>query len=335
MFTIHSNTKSIDKASVQQLVNNSKYGSIFQTLEMFDFWQQTGIYEPFFFSVSNNNELLASISGVVIKEGKGLRSGLSKRAIIFGGLVIGTGSASGEALQSLLEHVVKALKKKTIYIETRNLNDYTKYKGIFEKAGWDYKPHLNFHLDCSNAELMQKRMSKSKLRQVRKSLRSGAQIVEAKSIEEVKSFYQILHNLYTTKVKTPLPSIVFFKKFFESGLGKYLLIKRDEEVIGGIMCPVFRNQVIYEWYVCGKDGQYKDIYPSILATWAAMDYASTHGIKLFDFMGAGSPEKDYGVREFKSKFGGELVEHGRFIKILNPFLYNIGTIGVKILKKVK
>jgi lipid II:glycine glycyltransferase (peptidoglycan interpeptide bridge formation enzyme) len=93
--------------------------------------------------------------------------------------------------------------------------------------------------------------------------------------------------------------------------------------------------VIYEWYVCGTDGEIKDVYPSILATWAAMDYANQNNIPRFDFMGAGSPDKDYGVREFKSKFGGEEVEHGRFFKVFNPLLFNVGKTGVKILKSIK
>ena len=54
----------------------------------------------------------------------------------------------------------------------------------------------------------------------------------------------------------------------------------------------------------------------------------------FDFMGAGSPDSDYGVREFKSKFGGECVEYGRYIKINKPVLYHAGRIGLKVLGKL-
>jgi len=50
-------------------------------------------------------------------------------------------------------------------------------------------------------------------------------------------------------------------------------------------------------------------------------------------MGAGKPDEDYGVREFKSKFGGELVNYGRFIRINNPFYYKLGELGLKILYK--
>ncbi|MCK5059499.1 MAG: peptidoglycan bridge formation glycyltransferase FemA/FemB family protein, partial [Candidatus Aminicenantes bacterium] len=79
------------------------------------------------------------------------------------------------------------------------------------------------------------------------------------------------------------------------------------------------------------DGQYNGIYPSVLATWAAIDYALKKGLRYFDFMGAGKPDQDYGVREFKSKFGGRLVNYGRFERINNKPLYLLGKLGLKVL----
>jgi lipid II:glycine glycyltransferase (peptidoglycan interpeptide bridge formation enzyme) len=52
-------------------------------------------------------------------------------------------------------------------------------------------------------------------------------------------------------------------------------------------------------------------------------------------MGAGKPDEAYGVREFKARFGGEQVEYGRFLKINNHILYNIGKIALKCWKLFK
>jgi len=54
-----------------------------------------------------------------------------------------------------------------------------------------------------------------------------------------------------------------------------------------------------------------------------------------DFMGAGKPETEYGVRKYKMGFGGELFEEGRFQKIMNPGLYKLGKFGISVLSKVK
>jgi len=82
------------------------------------------------------------------------------------------------------------------------------------------------------------------------------------------------------------------------------------------------------------DLQYKDLFPSVLATWAPIQYACQNGLKYFDFMGAGRPDTDYGVREFKSKFGGKQVSYGRYLRINKPMLYQIGKSGIHLLKKL-
>jgi len=52
-------------------------------------------------------------------------------------------------------------------------------------------------------------------------------------------------------------------------------------------------------------------------------------------MGVGVPGKDYGVREFKSKFGGEMVNFGRFGRVNNKFLYAITEMGFNFLALLK
>ena len=101
------------------------------------------------------------------------------------------------------------------------------------------------------------------------------------------------------------------------------------------MCLILDGKCIYEFYVCGLDNNYKDQYPSVMATWAAIEYANNNGIPIFDFMGAGKKDENYGVKEFKARFGGELVEEGRYIKINNYFLYKTGELALKLKKWIK
>lgn len=94
-----------------------------------------------------------------------------------------------------------------------------------------------------------------------------------------------------------------------------------------------RLGTVYEWFECGLNADYKEQYPSVMATWAGMQYANEHGCARYDMMGAGVPGVPYGVRDFKSEFGGELVEHGRFLCVNNPVLYKMGVLAVKLLKR--
>jgi lipid II:glycine glycyltransferase (peptidoglycan interpeptide bridge formation enzyme) len=201
---------------------------------------------------------------------------------------------------------------------------------VFKKNGIEYKEHLNFVLGIGHLEDNLKKLNKTRRWEINKSIKEGAKIVEAKDLNEVKEFYIMLKNLYKQKVKKPLPDFSFFEKFFHTPIiGKYFFVKYEDRIIGGTLCPIFKG-TIYEWYECGLDKEYKNLYPGSLATWAPIEYAAKNGLKYFDFLGAGSADSNYGVREFKAKFGGNLVNYGRFLRINNKLLYNIGKLGLKI-----
>ena len=177
-------------------------------------------------------------------------------------------------------------------------------------------------------------MESSRRRFVKSSLQQGAVIVANPTKEDVKGFYTVLQDLYRKRIKKPLFPLSFFLKLLDTTFSKYILVEYQQEIIGGMLC-VFDEDSVYEWFVCGKDGCFPKIYPSTLATWAAIRFAAEHGFKRFDMMGAGAPgDGGYGVREFKAKFGGELVEYGRFVYVCSKPLYNIGKAAVSIMKKL-
>ena len=117
-----------------------------------------------------------------------------------------------------------------------------------------------------------------------------------------------------------------------------ILVQHNNRIIGGITCPFHPGRTMYEWYVCGLDHAYKsrDIHPSVLATWGALDYAARQGIQRFDFMGLGKPEEPYGVRDFKARFGGKWVNHGRFSRVnkrmgyaISELVYNLKRLMIR------
>ncbi len=275
--------------------------------------------------------------GYVTKEKNLIKQFFTRRAIIIGGPALAD-DASLEEVELLMNGVKELTSERIngapIYIETRNFHDYSRWKEAFSKAGFEYRKHLNFHIDCTDKDGMYERMSETRRRQIRKAVSSGVEITEAQSEQEITDWYCILAELYRRKVKTPLFPLPFFIKFYRQKRGVILLVKYGEKVIGGIMCPIFDGKCIYEWFVCGMDNEYKNQYPSVMATWAAMEYANGHTIPMFDIMGAGVPDVPYGVRDFKAEFGGEMVEHGRFLHVAKPWLYKIGTWGVKALKRI-
>ena len=318
----------IDKHQWRTLVEQSSYATWFQTPEAYEFYKSV-LHEimPFVYALQFDGNMKALLCGYVTKEQCPLKQFFTRRAIVIGGLLV-TDTTTDEQLQSLLLDVKERLYSKAIYLEVRNLHDYSRWHQIFEQAGFFYQPHLNIQVTCN----AQHQMSEQRIRQVKKALKNGVEICQAESEADVKVWYRILQQLYHKKVRTPLWSEDFFLQFYRDGVGKYLLVKHEGKIIGGMMCPILEGKTIYEWYVCGLDEDFRECYPSVVATYAAIEYAKEQGLPLFDFMGAGKPDVPYGVRDFKMEFGGELVEHGRYVCVQKPMLYRIGKWGVQWIK---
>ena len=347
----------INPQAWKKLVEESPYATWFQTQEAYQFYAANKQeMTPFAFAMADEPDstlytlhstqkyhLKALCVGYITRERCAMKQYFTRRAIIIGGPLLAEDATEEEV--GLLLNVVKYLqpsdlqpkgrstaKRSTglcpIYVETRNFHDYSKWKSVFEACGFSYQPHLNIQVTCDAEHTM----SEQRRRQVKKAISNGAEIYEAQSEQEIRDWYQILQQLYREKVRTPLFTEEFFLEFYRKGWGKYLLVKHGGKVIGGMMCPILEDRAIYEWYVCGLDEDYREQYPSVMATFAAIEYAKANGLPLFDFMGAGKSDANYGVRDFKKEFGGELVEHGRFLCVRKPLLYAIGKFGVRYLK---
>ena len=345
-------------------MKNSATGTWFQTPEAYGFYESLPeLFTPFVVGVERIRGLeVRGLKGVcvgyVTKEKSRLKQFFTRRAIIIGGPVIADDASSEEA-EALMRAVVESVGCKVynthytfnitqnlsspIYIETRNFNDYSQWRGAFEKVGFEYKKHLNFHVDTSSAEVVEANLGKSRKRDIRTTIREGVSVVtirglEVKGLEDerrIREYYTILERLYKTRVKTPLFPVEFFLELSKQKDARFLLTEYQGHIIGGTVCVMQEGRCLYEWFACGEDGGYPHVFPSCDATYAGIKYAAEHGCARFDMMGAGTPDAAYGVREFKAKFGGKEVEHGRFICVTKPILYQMGKFGVMLLKRLK
>lgn len=338
----------INREIWSELVETSSTGTWFQTPEAYDFFaSQPELFQPFVYGVLGDpagtqppkDSLHGVCCGYVTVEKSAVKQMMTRRAIIVGGPCFAD-DVTDEEVEALMVAVRKELKSKTIYIETRNFNDYSKWRVAFEHSGFAYQPHLNFHVDTSSVEIIESNIGKGRKRDLKTSFRDGAVIIEQPTIDQVREYYSILDNLYRTKVKTPLFPLSFFEALYHHPDGRFILVglpnaEEKIEIIGGTVCVEYAGKCVYEWFVSGRDGEWKSVFPSSVATYAGIRYAAEHGCPRFDMMGAGTPDEAYGVRDFKARFGGMEVEHGRFLCVTKPLLYKIGVLGVTILKKLK
>lgn len=345
----------------QLLIEQSPYATFFQTQKAYDFYRSQPYLDVFALAVMENNQVTGVAVGYIQSE-KGLKSYFSTRAIIMGGLLLDEG-ISNEALSELLE-AIKKRTRKAIYVEIRNHHDYSAFATVFAQNGFDYHPHLNVKITCDTWQDALNRMDTNR-RRVLKNFDEWCNnsIVESQALtayrfcdstfakrtiasphhritaspsftyattkEQVHQFYAMLKQHYKRKVRKPLFPYSFFESMVMSQTGRLLLLYNAEQLLGGMLQVELPGKVIYDYYACALDERYKALSPSVLLYGITMQQAINNGIPVFDTMGAGKPDVPYGVRDFKLRFGGTLVQEGRFLLLHRPFLYKMGAWAVK------
>ena len=320
-----------------EFLHEADYVPFFQSPDLISLYKGCKNYSPLIlFAKDKKNKIIASLLAMIISER--IHRIPFQRILIIGGPVISASAPDRNMiLSSLLDGLKKCMPKETVFLEIRNLSIHESDSRVYEKAGFVWQDHLNDVLKVSNEKNVLSDIKPSKQRQVRRGIENGALIRPAEDITEVMELYALLHDLYKTTVKKPLPPFLVFKNFYQKiqaeGKGVILVVKYRDKVIGGMVCPFSGQNTIYEWYICSLKDEHKNLYPGVLATWAGIDYAIKNKFQFFDFMGIGSPHQPYGVRDFKTRFGGEVINYGRWQYINNKPLYNLSLLGYKLLKR--
>lgn len=323
--------------AISAFLSSQPGNTIFQSPDFYNFYLSVKNFTPYYLLLYDDKEHIAGVMlAVIISETKGLLSIMSSRCVVYGGPIVQNDNP--EYLSKLLNSLNTSISRLTILTQFRNFRIWDENSiRVFKSNGFIFHDHLNLVIENRNSNTTLQEMSPSRRRQLRKGIQSGAVLKPATSIAEVKELYDILFNLYREKVRKPLPKWPFFDQFYNqlvlAGKGIILLVYYKEKIIGGIVSPVTPGKTMYELYICGLDKEYPQQYPSVLATWAALDWAAKNNIPHFDFLGLGKPEIPYGVRNFKLRFGGEQVNFGRFGRRNYNIMYFIAELGYNILRK--
>ena len=327
----------LDKKKWDDFVQKQLNGNIFQTPEMYDVYKSTDKYEPLFLSVVNKgNEILAILLAIIQKEHTNILGVFSARAIIWGGPLIKDNDP--EVLDFLLKEYNKIIKRKTIYTQFRNLWDWKEQKEIFAKNGFDYEDHLDILFDLKKTEDDLWKEMKGKLRtKIRKTYKNNVKIqcLNLHDNKIINDSYKILRDVYL-RIKLPFPDKNLFKNAVTYLYDKeYLHAKGaffENEMIG-VRFVLCYKKLIYDWFAGAKD-EFLSYRPNDVLPWEIMRWGANNGFEVFDFGGAGKPNVPYGVRDYKLKFGGELVNYGRFQLIHKKAFYQFGIFALLMFKKI-
>jgi lipid II:glycine glycyltransferase (peptidoglycan interpeptide bridge formation enzyme) len=114
-------------------------------------------------------------------------------------------------------------------------------------------------------------------------------------------------------------------------MARVFLAKVDEKTVGALTLLIHKGVVIY-WYT-GTLRAFSSYRVNDLLVWYALEWSSEHGYHTFDFGGGGKPDEEYGVRDFKAKFGGRLVNFGRNVYVHAPLRLQASETGYRLLRR--
>lgn len=321
------------RAQWHTFVLNHPDGEVFHLPEMVEVYERTNLYNPFVCAVTTSEgEISGLLVAIVQREFGGILGRFTARSILMGCPLVKDNNTV--VAKQLLDTYEKHVSKQVIYSQVRNLYDMTWLKPIFNQLHYNYEEHLDILHDLTQSEeFIKQGISKNKRANVSKSLHKGVVFEEVTDYESFQLSVELIFDTYK-RVGLPAPSHQFFANVFHilvpAGLLKLLVAKVDGHIIGARM-ELVTDKHVYDWYA-GSDDSYKNRYPNDFIPYHLLFWAKNAQYERFDFGGAGKPNVPYGVREHKMKFGGILVNYGRYEKVHKPLLMIIGRVGFTFYK---
>jgi hypothetical protein len=312
--------------------------NIFHTPEMFQVFQRAEGHNPEVWAAMNSDgQILALLLPTQITLGNGLARFFTTRAVAYGSVLYRDASGGKEGLDLLLRTYVQEVNRDVLFTELRNQSDLGDVQQALTHCGFVYEGHLNYRIALNRPP---DEILRSLGPRTRKHVRRGLRRAEVKIEEgfekaDVYRTYEVLQRTYAA-AQVPLTDRTMFEAAFDIlyplGMVKFHLAKVGETDVAASVELLYKD-VCYGWYG-GINRAYASYTPSELLTWHLLHWGAVNGYRVYDFGGAGKPGEPYGVRDFKAKFGGELVNYGRNTYYHAPQRLALSKVGYQIFRRL-
>jgi serine/alanine adding enzyme len=306
--------------------------SIFHTPEMHRVFAAARGHRPTVMaSLDDAGEVRALMTAVSIAMVGGPIRSLTTRNVVFAApLVEGDAAALRALLSSYRRDAPRGL-----FTEVRHVADPSWSIEMLAGSGFRHEPHLNYLIDLTIAEdELWRNVASNARRNVQKARRLGVSIEEVDGPSGIDEAYPVLAEVYH-RIKVPLPDRSLFDAASRilGPLGRFrvLLARHDGGTIGALTLLIYQGVMTY-WYT-GTRHDFWSHRPGDLLVAHALEAGRTLGCRAFDFGGAGRPDEPYGVRDFKAKYGGALVDFGRDVWVPSPVRFRVATTGYELLRR--
>jgi len=321
----------------RRFVEEHPEGNVFHTPEMFEVFERTAGHRPELWAATQGGCVLALLLPVKITLMGGVLSALTTRAVAYGSVLCAPGADGREALGALLRTYVQEVDGSPLFTELRNLSDMEALQPFLQECDFAYEDHLNYLIDLDRSpEDVLSSIGRRTRKHIRRGLRHGeVNVEEVKERDGVAVCYDLLSRTYSF-ADVPLADLSLFEAAFDVLYPKNLVrftVARVDQAVAAVSVELLCKDVVYGWYG-GLDRDYGSYMPNELLMWNILEWGAESGYKVYDFGGAGKPDEDYGPRDFKAKFGGDLVCYGRNTYVHSPALLEVSKLGYAVYQRL-
>ncbi len=311
----------LDATVWDAFVEAHPHSTIYHTRAMHEVFRRTPGHEPLLWAaLDERGTPVALLTAVRITLRSGWTRALTTRVVSYGAFLAEESARGVDALAAVLEAHAQAAGE-ALFTELRHMHDPAPWRAALARAGYQWEPHLNFLIPLHEGEeAVWKRMKRSAREKVRQAQKRGVEAREVTCVDDVTLCYQLLQEVYTD-VRVPLAPLDLFTAAYEvlvpQGKAKFWLAYYEGQPVGTRITLVHRDTLL-DWYA-GARRSVRRVRPNDFLVWHVLRWGIAQGYRVFDFGGAGHPDVPYGVRDFKAKFGGELVNYGRSTAVHHPW----------------
>lgn len=320
----------IDKAEWGEFVATHPKGNVFQTPEMYDVFAISDHIKPIVVAVIKDSQIVGILLAQYITNGNAIAAWVTARSIITGGPLARDNDR--KIISVLFEAYKKQLPFKTIYSEIRPIYEMNCMNGF----GWARKGHYNLVLGVEKTKVeLFEQMHKERRRNVNQAIKAGLTFRELEYPEEIHEVVRLIAQTYQRK-HVPISYLNIFDKVRQL-MHEYAhffgCFTAEGQMIAGQVRLCY-GDLVYAWFA-GSDEKFFKLRPNDFLMWNVIVWAHEKGYKWFDFGGGGEPGVEYGVRDYKLKYGCEMYDYGRYTLVHRPLSFEFGTFAYKFYHKIK
>ncbi len=303
-----------------QFVEDHPKGSIFHTSQMVRVFQHTKGHRPqALASVTPAGDITALLVGVRVQTLPPPMGRLSSRAIMYAEPLCHEHPHSMKALSQLVARHDTRMGRSVLFAEVRPLLAPGSERIVLERAGYEYLEYLNYLNDVSlPIEVMWSNLHRNSRYAIRQCEKRGLEVRDVPADIAVDQLYPLLKLSYGHS-GVPLADRSMFDAVVRElpvGMAKFFAVYDGDTPVAMDVMLAYKDRV-YLWY--GGVARSAEGSPCSLLRWFELQWAHQQGYAICDSGGAGWPNIPYGVRDFKRKFGGDLVQYGRYRKVYSPW----------------